>query len=180
MRMSGLAVLAALAAMMLTTGVASAHDTDLGNVYFGGTGEDSAYEVTHYDEDPWKGWISVSAVNQSDTAWGNFHFKIADVGEDVSNVLWVIDDPYEPTTSMTLDAGFPQVDNSAYGGELDFELYGDPVAVGNSANFQVYTDNTTDEVDFGVMFYPTPIPEPATLAMLAFGGMAVTLRRRTR
>ncbi|MFP3938185.1 MAG: PEP-CTERM sorting domain-containing protein [Phycisphaerae bacterium] len=178
--MSGLAVLAALAAMMLTTGVASAHDTDLGTYYFDGSGSEVAVTANHDDEDPWKGWIVVNATNSSDTAWGDFHFEIVDIGQgDISNVDWVVDSPYQPVTSMTLDSA-PDVDNVAVGATLDFEFYGDPVDPGYSASFQVYTDNTTDEVDFGVMFYPTPIPEPATLAMLAFGGMAVTLRRRTR
>ncbi|MGC9453598.1 MAG: PEP-CTERM sorting domain-containing protein [Phycisphaerae bacterium] len=180
MRTSGLAVLAAVAALMLTAGVASAHDADLGTVYFDGTGEGVAITFDHEDGDPWKGWVFVNATNTSDVAWGDFHFEIVDIGQgDVSNVDWVVDSPYQPVTSMALDSA-PVVDNVVVGATLDFEFYGDPVNPGNSASFQVYTDNTTDQVNFGVMFYPTPVPEPATLSVLALGGLAVALRRRSR
>jgi hypothetical protein len=47
---------------------------------------------------------------------------------------------------------------------------------GDTATFTVYTSNPDHLSFFGVMLYPTPVPEPVTMLSLALG--ALLLRRR--
>jgi hypothetical protein len=151
---------------------------DSANIYttIGSTGPGSAVTITHDDGDPWCGWIRVNAKNGTDAGWTGFHFEITDVGYDVANVDWVIDPPYEPVTSMGVLS--TTVDNSATGATVDFAFDGE-VAPDVYACFDVYVDNTTlPRADsFGVLFYPTGVPEPTVMVLLGFGGLALVLRR---
>jgi hypothetical protein len=164
----------ALAALLATP--AAAHDSY--NIYttIGGTGPGAAVTITHDDEDPWYGWIKINAKNGTDAGWTGFHFEIVNDGYDVSNVDWVMDSPYEPVTSM--DILSMTVDNSVTGATLDFAFDGE-VAPDVYASFDLYVDNTTTPHadSFGVLLYPTGVPEPTAMGLLAFGGLAVVLRR---
>jgi hypothetical protein len=132
---------------------------------------------THEDADPFKGYFNLTVTNNMSEPWGDFHFEINDVGYDVTNVFFVVDSPYEPTSSqsgLTWD-----VHNELYESTLDLFFYSDPVLPSETATFTVYTYNSADEVAFfGWCLYPTPVPEPVTLSLLALGGLLVVKGRR--
>ena len=66
------------------------------------------------------------------------------------------------------------------GRSIDLFFYDDPVYPGETAMFSVYTNNADQLSFFGVQFYPTPVPEPTTLALTAAGLIALGLRTRRR
>ncbi len=134
-------------------------------------------QFEHPDADPFKGWAFVYVKNTSDDPWGDFHFEIYDYdGVDISNVHFIIDSPYQPTSTQT---GLSWVvDNDAVGATIDLYFYSDPVLSGEIATFQVYTDNTTDEINFGLQIHPTEVPEPASLLLFGLGGFALLRKRK--
>lgn len=166
------AVLSAAALLALAPTSALAHDDSW--VLTGGIGD--VFEFTHVDASPWAGWINVEITNTGTEPWGDFHIGIFDpIGtQDVSNVDFVVDPPYEPTSSQSPLTW--SVDNSDPAGALiDLYFYSDPVDPNETATFSVYNVNPDQLTSFGVCFYPTPVPEPAALVLLS---MALVVRRR--
>jgi hypothetical protein len=131
---------------------------------FDGVGIGVAEQSDHTDADPWKGWLNLTVTNDGDEAWGDFHFEIFQVSSPVDNVDFIVSSPYEPTSSQS---GLTWVvDNATVGATLDLYFYSDPVMPGDTASFKVYTDNTTNKIRFGVLFYPTPVPIPSAVWLL--------------
>ena len=137
------------------------------------------HSYNHNDANPFGGWINVSVTNTGTESWGDFHFELFEVPsnpQNIANIDFLVDPPYEPTSSQAPLTW--AVDNMAYGSTIDLYYYTDPVLPGETAQFSVYTDNQDHVTWFGVAMYPTPVPEPATLAMLGLGVVAVASRRR--
>ena len=174
-----------LCAMLLTVcavaSTATAHPADF-TVDFDGVGIGSALYEEHFDLEPFKGWVTVNVTNTSNVAWVNFHFFLFSVaGSDISNVDFmegVIETVnYDPTSSqsgLTWD-----IDNVMVGAKVDLFYYGDPILPGNSGQFKVFTNNP-DHVAFGVAFYPSPVPEPATMGLLGLGLAGLVARKRRK
>jgi hypothetical protein len=131
----------------------------------------------HEDAYEWKGYVFLTLMNSGIEAWGDLHLQITDpYNYGIANVDWVVDPPYQPTSSQSPLSWV--VDNSAYGAKLDLFFYSDPVGPGELATFIVRTDNTTDQVPFfGVCVYPTPVPEPSALLIVGLGGLLLRRRR---
>ena len=61
---------------------------------------------------------------------------------------------------------------------LLIQNYADPVLPGETAHFTVYTDNPDHLSFFGVMLYPTPVPEPVpNESRLTLAGGTLRLKR---
>ncbi len=163
----------------LTASMASAHPAEF-TESFGDTGYGSALYKPHEDSDPFKGWVTVTATNTSDTAWGSFHFFIFSTGQDVSNLDFLEGEieliNYDPQSSQSPLTWV--IDNTpATGSTAVLNFFDDPVLPTETATFQVFTNNV-DQINFGVGFYPAPVPEPATMALLGTGLALVIVRRR--
>ncbi len=150
---------------------------------FDAVGSSAAQMFQHEEDEPFKGYAFISLTNTGDEPWGDLHLQIFQVPGfgSVVNVDFIVDSPYQPYSipprSMTWVVDNDYYDG-AYGATLDLYFYDDPVLPGGLAQFVVYTDNTTDQVPFfGLLVYPTPIPEPASLLLLAMGGLLLVRRR---
>lgn len=169
--LGGLTVLAAAA-------TATADDVSV-STDIAGVGEGVAQTFTHPDGGEFKGWFNLTIQNSGSVPWGDFHFEIIGLGEDVSNVDFIVAPPFAPLSTQAPLTW--SVDNVSVGAKLDLYFYSDPVGPGELATFSVYTDNTVNSASqFGMLVYPTPvIPEPATLLLLA-GAIPLIARRRSR
>jgi hypothetical protein len=142
-------------------------------------------DFEHEDAEPFKGFINLTVTNTGTQAWGDFHFEIYEVTgfgsvENVDFITGIVGETdYHP-----LKDGNPVdfvVDNVVVGATLDLYFYDDPVLPTETVTFKVFTDNTTDQVGFfGVKLHPTPVPEPATLAIAGLGALALLLRKRKK
>ncbi|MCC7146600.1 MAG: PEP-CTERM sorting domain-containing protein [Phycisphaeraceae bacterium] len=173
-------LVAAMAALVLSLGISGSARADDALIVtdFAGLGPSVVQQFEHMDGEPFKGYVTVNLTNTGSAAWGDFHFEIFGIPgfPSVANVSFVVDSPYEPTSSQS---GLTwAVDNVVVGATLDLFFYSDPVLPGESASFMVYTDNADHVPFFGVAIYPTPIPEPATLALMGLGGLFISRRRR--
>ena len=164
---------------------ASAHDGEFDPINFSGIGSGVAVTVDHFEPDndipeDHKGWATFTFTHTGTEPWGDMHFCIA--GENVSSVDWIVDGIFAPTYKLN---GVPKalwgiaVDNSLANATLDLYFYDNPVMPGDVATFSAYTDNTSQMLSFfGICVWPTPVPEPATLAMLSLGGLVLFRKRR--
>ena len=136
---------------------------------------DDPIVLTHTDEDQTKGnqkgeWI-LTITNTGIISWTDFHFQISfgnaffeDSGDD-----------YPLMQINGVDAVFTDA-LSADGKEWDLFFETDPVETNETVVFTLYTNNQTDGGLFGICFWPTP--EPATLALLGLGSLAMLRRRK--
>jgi hypothetical protein len=140
----------------------------------------SLQEFTHNDHDPFKGTVFVTVTNSGSQPWGDFHFQIYDPmgGQNISNVSF-LDSTTTPPGPNPTSSQMPftwAINNVVVGATMDLYFYSAPVNPGQTATFNVYTDNPDHLSFFGLMMYPTPVPEPASVLLLGFA--ALLIRRR--
>ncbi len=152
---------------------------------------ESVISWVHEDEDPFKGTATVFVTNTGQQAWGDFHFEIYTVPGFGSATSVLIKDAstggVNPTITgygsiHSLDTPNGWIIGTTDDGhaKIDLFFYNSPVLTGQTVSFTIYTDNTAQNLDFfGIKFNPTPVPEPATMAMLALGGL-LAFRRKIR
>jgi len=171
-----LSLLVVLALVVATVVPALAHDGSFGSptepIEFANT---SSQNFIHENEQyPWKGTALVYVKNTGSKAWTDFHFKIYcwNGVDDISNVSFTDASMggIDPTSTQ-----FPltwSIDNVVVGAEMNLYFVSDPVLPGQVATFQVYTDNTADEVQFGLCMCPS-VPEPSAILTLATGLLGI-------
>lgn len=164
---------------LVCTFAASAHDEEWAGA-IGGLGPDFAVEIVHEDAEPFKGFVNLQVTNTGNEPWGDFHFGIFDPigGQNIANVHF-LDSTTTPAGPDPTSSQSPLswlIDNVTVGATIDLFFYTDPVMPGETATFSVYTDNPDHISFFGVCFYPTPVPEPASV--LALGLLGLLVRRR--
>lgn len=165
---------AAIALLLLVSSV-FADDQTL-NLTFTDVGSGASQQVTHEDQAPFKGWLTVNVTNNSADPWGDFHFQlIRNLGFGTPSLVVFDDDVYPSVMTGATPYSYTISPDEL---NTDFYFYTDPVAPGDSASFQLYTDNTDNEQFFGVLMYPTPVPEPAALGLLTLGCALVMFPRR--
>jgi hypothetical protein len=134
----------------------------------------------HEDAEPWKGWANIYVKNICSQDWGDFHFHIYNLfgantyfSEVYQPELYIRTAPLTWVLQDDLDAQW-NADHT----RLDLTYYGNPIYQDDWAKFRIYTDNTTNHCSiFIIAGCPTPVPEPATIALLGLGAL-VLLRKR--
>ena len=164
------------AALSLFAQAAVADDVSISHT-FTGVNIGAALQVDHNpDADPWKGYFTATVTNNSGQDWGDFHFQlIRNLGFGTPSLVVFDDTPN--TFTMTGAVGYSYVISPDLL-STDFYFYGDPVAPTESVTFTIYTDNTANQQPFGMLLYPTPVPEPAALGLLALGALVLLQPRR--
>ncbi|MBU0995318.1 MAG: hypothetical protein KJ737_22710 [Proteobacteria bacterium] len=140
---------------------------------------DGFYHVNlgeHVEADPWKGVLGLTVTNTGTEAWGDFHFGIFQVGNySIDNVFFDVSPPNQPTSTQ---AGLTWTVTN-FDHNLNLFFNSDPILPGDTATFNVFTDNTTDMVNaFGVYVYPSPVdtntvPLPSAIFLLVSGIMGL-------
>lgn len=128
------------------------------------------------------GWYKATQDNQSDYAWGDFHFEIFAIPGhegnpmyDITNVVFDITAPYEPSSSQTLDSG-NMWNLSGDGKKIDLNFYNDPFAAGATDGWWKVHITNPDGVLHGVSTYPSVVPEPISAALFLIGGTVLGAR----
>jgi hypothetical protein len=145
-------------------------------------GPTTELDLNHEDLDPFKGWATLTVKNVCGADWGDFHLRLySSHGGDVD---FVDTSPYQPqlwfkvghTWQQDLDLTWTITNG---GNVMNLFFYDDPISHGETAKIKVYTDNTKHHwSSFQVCVYPTPVPEPVTLTLLALGGVALLRRKK--
>ena len=182
-RISGLASLLVLLVFCCAIGAAPAGANDFDySTSFSCAGPSCTDQVIHIDADPFKGWGNFTIINLGPWGWLDFHIIIFGIDGfgSVENIDWIDSPGFEPTSNQS-DLSWVINNDPVTGGILDLYFNSDPVAPGEELNLSVYTDNTFNKIPrFGLIIYPTIVPEPSTALLLASGlvGLAIHGRRR--
>ncbi len=156
-------VLLTVAALMVMGLQAMAHDDSVSWSF--GLGD--TYDIDHYDDAPFKGWLNMTVTNSGQEAWGDFHLQITGMGIENVSFTDASMGGCDPISSQSPISW--SIDNSVVGATMDVYFYDDPVLSGQTFTLSVWTDNPDQVSFFGVCAHPTPVPEPGTMVALGSG-----------
>lgn len=167
----------ALSLLVLGGAVPAQADDGSAVLTFGDYNQQTVY---HYDQDAgygFKGWFDLTVTNNTSAAWGDFHFMLFNFGSYDSSVIFIDssgggNDPQ--STTNTIDSWTISPDKKS----LDLFYYSNPVGIGQTANFKVWTDNTAGTNDpFAIGAYPSVVPEPVSSTLFIIGVATLGFRR---
>ena len=172
-----------LISLFLFTSAVFAHDGDIGSealpieIDVIGT---EAELGQHADAADWKGWANIYVKNICNEDWGDFHLRIYNIfGANTYFSEDNLPQLYVKTGSNWILQGDLDAQWSTDHKTLDLEYYSNPIEQGEWAKFRVWTDNTTNQCPlFIILGHPTPVPEPATVALLGLGALALLRKRK--
>lgn len=145
---------------------ASAHSVTIEEPFtLDGVMEVNGDSLLHEDADDWKGFLTITVMNNGTEDWGDFHFQLFDAGYGTDTVYFADEDQI---IGSSQDGWYIISED---GLTLDFYFYGDPISTGETATFTIYTDNTAEPhvSIFGISFFATPVPAPGALLLLCSG-----------
>jgi hypothetical protein len=151
------------------------YDLTMDGVQYSYPAHVDGYFNTDTEQDPTV-WIIETVENQTDFAWTDYHI---DIGMNKTFQIIGVIAPGDWTwviTPPTYPQALPSETNPGTGWVGSVDMYaGTAVPIGGSGNFGLIV-SFVGSVAFCTEQIPTP--EPATLGLLAIGGLAMLRRRR--
>ncbi|MHB0946360.1 MAG: PEP-CTERM sorting domain-containing protein [Sedimentisphaerales bacterium] len=125
-----------------------------------------------------KVWIAETIDNQTTFAWTDYHITIGMTQPFTISTSVIAPDDWSSVVIQPIAGMLPNGGGAGYVGVINYYAApdGSPIAIGDSGDFG-FKITFDGNASFCTEQYPT-IPEPATMALLSFGALALIRRRK--